>query len=339
MSDVYQIHDGELTSVTECPANFVIPASVSSIPNSTERSLFHNCLDVVESIKAQDGCKITSIGQYAFSYCTKLVSVDLSNCHELQKIGIYTFAYCTKLSLIKLNNELISLGNSAFRSTSFSGTFTLNPVLEKFTGEAFFSSNASFAVHENNPSFVIYENNVYTKSLITLIAVSFSTEDLKLPLQTTTIGFCCFASSSIKTVNIPSSITTLSRYAFHDSRYLEQLTINSPITSIEVMTFHSLPHLKSLWLPDTLTQIKAPFLEYVPELQAIRFSDSLESVEPNSFVNVPNIRYIYNLDYKKRELLWSSGIPRIALDRGFFTCKYLSFSYQTLIKTLLFFFF
>ena len=65
------------------------------------------------------GCKntvilnsVTSIGNYAFSYCTGLTSIEIPN--SVTSIGNYAFSGCTGLTSIEIPNSVTSIGNYVF---------------------------------------------------------------------------------------------------------------------------------------------------------------------------------------------------------------------------------
>ena len=67
---------------------------------------------------------LTSIGDYAFYYYSKLVSISLPN--GLTKIGSNAFYFCSKLALTSLPAGLTSIGGSAFYNCSALQEITFN---------------------------------------------------------------------------------------------------------------------------------------------------------------------------------------------------------------------
>ena len=65
--------------------------------------------------------KVTSIGEYAFSYCSGLTSVTIPN--NVTSIGERVFQYCSLLTSVTIPNNVTSIGGSAF-----SGCFRLTSV-------------------------------------------------------------------------------------------------------------------------------------------------------------------------------------------------------------------
>ena len=59
-----------------------------------------------------DGQAVTSIGNYAFAYCTGLTSVTIPD--SVTSIGNFAFAYCTGLTSVTIGSSVTSIGNYAF---------------------------------------------------------------------------------------------------------------------------------------------------------------------------------------------------------------------------------
>lgn len=80
-------------------------------------SLVNPCFSMsfLTSIKFPKNLK--EIGDFIFSRCTNLVSLNLQECTNLTAITIGTFSYCTSLTSIIFPSSLNSIGQDAFQNT------------------------------------------------------------------------------------------------------------------------------------------------------------------------------------------------------------------------------
>ena len=93
---------------------------------------------------------ITSIGDYAFDSCNKLVSVVFEENSLLNSIGIYAFSQCDRLLSIDIPNNVTTIGLKAFHSCSSLEKVTLPEKLYKISSDAFRGCNLLYEVHNNS---------------------------------------------------------------------------------------------------------------------------------------------------------------------------------------------
>ena len=175
--------------------------------------------------------RLTSIGDYAFAYCSSLTTVSFPACTT---IGHTAFAYCSSLTTVSFP-ACTTIGNSAFRncssltSVSFSKCTTIG--------------NTAFA------------------SCSKLISVSFP--------ACTSIGNTAFAScSSLTTVSFPVC-TTILNYAFASCSKL--ISVSFPVcTTIPNYAFASCSKLISVSFP-ACTSISDYAFAYCPSLTTVSF--------------------------------------------------------------------
>lgn len=91
---------------------------------------------------------MTSIGSYAFQYCSSLRTVDLSNCSALVTLESYVFSDCSNLTSVGLAGctALTTIGEGAFNnnySSSQLSDFDFSQLTAlKDIGESAFSNSA-----------------------------------------------------------------------------------------------------------------------------------------------------------------------------------------------------
>ena len=142
---------------------------------------------------------VTTIGDYAFSDCYALTSVDMPS---VTTIGDVAFGYCSALTSVDMPS-VTTIGAYAFYECSSLTSISM-PSVTTIGGYAFYNCNALTSV--SMPSVVtIGEDAFYTCSSLTSVSMP----------SATTIGYgafyYCFALTSI---DIPASVSMIDDYAF-----------------------------------------------------------------------------------------------------------------------------
>ena len=78
---------------------------------------------------------VTTIGEYAFNYCTSLASVTIPN--SVTSIEVGAFDGCTSLTSINIPNNVIGIANIAFRNCTGLQSVTLPTSLTTIENNAF----------------------------------------------------------------------------------------------------------------------------------------------------------------------------------------------------------
>ena len=177
-------------------------ANVSSIKVKEGNTVYdsrNNCNAVIEtkSNKLIWGCYntvvpkgVTSIGDWAFRYCSNLTSITLPA--GVTSIGGEAFYYCKKMTSIVIPESVTSLGNKAFM-----GCESLKSI-----------------VLPSNISNIAFDTFYGCASLATVV----------LPSNLESIGDGAFRNcSSLVSITIPASVQSVDSYAFYDCLSLDSL--------------------------------------------------------------------------------------------------------------------
>ena len=143
----------------------------------------------VKQVIIGDG--VTTIGDWAFSYCRALTSITIPN--SVTTIGDNAFESCSSLTSITIPNSVTTIGDNAFESCSSLTSITI-PNSVTTIGDYAFS---------------------YCRALTSVIISN----------SVTTIGERTFANCySLTSVTIPSSVTRIEDGAFSDCGNVKQIT-------------------------------------------------------------------------------------------------------------------
>ena len=97
-------------SITVASGNIVYKSSGNCLIETATKTLIAGCKN---SVIPSDG-SVTSIGDYAFSDCSSLTSIEIPD--SVTSIGSFAFFYCESLTSITIPDSVTSIGEWAFAS-------------------------------------------------------------------------------------------------------------------------------------------------------------------------------------------------------------------------------
>jgi hypothetical protein len=192
---------------------------------------------------------VTSIGSEAFSGCTSLASVTISN--NVATINNQTFYNCSKLSSVTIPNSVTSIGEGAFQSCR---------------------SLTSISI----PSSVTLIGNQAFSGCSGLTSIT-------IPNGITSIGNQVFEGcSKLSSITIPSSVTTIGENAFSNCYKLESVSLSQDLSIIRKQAFSNCRSLKSITFP---SKVEFIYQEVFRGCNALESVTALSDIPPFAYTN------------------------------------------------------
>ena len=238
---------GLLCSMSVSAHDFEVDGIYYNVTSSTERTVTvtykgenyysfeeYNGSVVIPELVAYNGnsYSVTSIGEYAFSQCYDLISVEIPN--SVTSIGFCAFSFCIGLTSVKIPNSITSIGSAAFGYCA-SLTSVEIPNSVTFIGDDAFASSGITSVKIPN-SITSIEGWVFRYCA----SLTF----VEIPNSVTSIGPHAFWGCGLTSVEIPSSVISIGDEAF---AYCSLTSITSLISeeklfAISVEVFKNIDH-------------------------------------------------------------------------------------------------
>lgn len=192
----------------------------------------------------------------------KYYNDGINGIHPVKSIAMQAFFWCSSLKSIRIPDTIESIGQWAFNNCYSLETITL-PDNARFSSDAF---AACPLLKEIN----ISENNAYYKNIDGIIYFSDMTRlHTSVPL------------SGIKKLIVPSTVQTISRYAFNGSD-IEEIILPNGLTTIEHRTFSG-SAIKSITIPETVTSIESSAFDDCKNLTEITLPKNLTTLGESAF--------------------------------------------------------
>ena len=197
--------------------------------------------DSVKAIVIEDG--VTSIGDYAFSGCSGLTSVNIPE--DVTSIGERVFMNCSQLASIEIPKSVTSIGSGVFDKCN-----NLTVYLESgstLTSNALGVDESKIVSYwnEGNLTWKLDANGTLTISG-TGAMKDYNDDDNPSPV---------YQNSNVKKVVIEKGVTSVGDYAFRSCNNLTSIMISNSVTSIGNCAIEDCMSLTSVTIPGSVSSI------------------------------------------------------------------------------------
>lgn len=242
--------------------------------------------DVVIPSEVVDGegvkHKVIGLGANAFSKCTGLTSIIISN--SVTSIGDHAFYGCGRLTSIVIPDSVTTICNYAFAGTQLT-SITIPDSVTSIGDSAFCGSTLTSITIPNSVTSI--GNGAFSNclSLVNITLPSrmdsfgnsmfsdcYKLNNVTIPEGITNIGNSTFMNcKELKKVTLPSTLETIGASAFNGCHELSSIDIPNSVTSIGNSAFSSCWVLTSITLPDNIMNIGDSVFKYSNKLSSVTY--------------------------------------------------------------------
>ena len=274
---------------------------------------------------------VTSIGNYAFRYCTGLTSITIPNniiqigggsffgCEYLEEIlfednsklellgelsgsGVVgVFQNCNRLLNITIPNGVRTIGMETFYGCDKLENVYIPNTVETIGGSTFaYCENLKIIEFEENSLLEELDNRMFYKCK--------KLEIIEVPSRVRNIGKETFYEcSGLTSVAIPNSVETIESHAFYGCSGLTSVAIPNSVETIESHAFYECSGLTSVAIPNSVETIESHAFYGCSGLASLTIPNSVLEIYQSAFGNCINLISISFEDNSKLKTISGFG--------------------------------
>jgi len=240
------------------------------------------------------GNSVTSIGSYAFSNCSALVSVTIGN--SVTSIGSYAFYGCLGLTSVTIPNSVTRIGSHAFKNCSALTSASIGNGVKIIDDYAFHGCSGLVSITIGNG--VTYIGGYVFHGCSILTSVSLNCNSIISKSFASSSSISTIFGTQVKSYILGDKITSIGNFAFRDCSELTSVTISNSVTSIGSHAFQNCSELNKVIVPDIAKWYSISFgssdanpLTYAHHLYSDENTEIKELIIPNSVTKISSYAF------------------------------------------------
>ena len=250
---------------------------------------FSNCSSLV-SIRLPDG--VTAIGDYAFCYCRSLVSIEIPDGVDSLKSGV--LLECNSLSSVKIGGGVKFIGEEVFWGCTALRTLNIPDSVKEIGKMAFYNctSLVSISVDAGNTSYCSIDGVLFSKDVASLYCYPISRpgSSYDIPRSVNYIAASAFEyCDSLTTIVIPEDVTMIDRAAFKNCTGITSITLPNSLRTIEYCAFWGCTGITSVTIPGSVQMIGISSFGNCTGLTSVTIAKGVKEIDDSAFGECTNL--------------------------------------------------
>lgn len=264
-----------------------------------------------------DGLPVTTIGNRAFTDCTKVTSITIpDNVQAIESVWPFSwgrqgaFRWCANLRTATIGNGMTSIGGFAFADCASLATISIGASVENIEGSAFSGSTSlqDISVVPLNLTYSSLEGVLFNKDQTMLIQYPAGRLDPSYTIPESVTNVCNYAFNEcarLTAVAIGARVTIIAPFSFDGCAGLQEITVaplNVTYSSLDGVLFNKeqttlirYPHDRlepSYTIPQSVTTIGGDAFRACTHLADVTLGDGVTDIGDRAFGQCRNLNNV-----------------------------------------------